>query len=53
MLSQVEEMLSFYERRAEESATEIKNAGPSVSNAVFYERRSEDSAAGRKNAGPS
>jgi hypothetical protein len=29
MLSQVEEMLPFYERRAEDSAVERKNAEPS------------------------
>jgi hypothetical protein len=35
MLGQVEEMLSFYEWRTEDSATKRKNAGSSVSNAVF------------------
>ncbi len=35
MLGQVEEMLSFYERRAEDSAAGRKNAGPSGGNAVF------------------
>jgi hypothetical protein len=37
MLSQVEAMLSFYERRADDSAVGRKNAGLSVSNAVFLQ----------------
>ncbi len=45
---EVEEMLSFYERRAEETAGR-KNAGPVEGMLSIYERRAEDSVDGGKN----
>jgi hypothetical protein len=50
MLSQVEEMLPIYERRAKDSV-----AGRQFveANACFYERRAEDRAVGKKNSEPS